>query len=294
MSMYFSKNSFRHIISLQYLASKQNSDLTIFLILAAIVFYIQSLAWPLFPGRDLPSYLLYYNDMWIEIPRFHFLMALRSPLAPLFIGILNDIGGPALIELILGIGFCATILTTYYIGSHWDRIIGLFAALLLLFFPTYGSLFHQVSSDSLFAFTFMLWVGYVFYTARYPTVSKFAWHGLFIFLLILIRPANQILLLFIGCPFLLEMRLRDKIKGVFALLLVCIPLLQIWSAYNYIRYDDFTVSRGFSALILLRPFFFQKIVSADNGPNSADLIAKIKTYLLRNRISHTILILTHS
>jgi hypothetical protein len=53
---------------------------------AVLAFAIQSIAWPLWAGRDAQAYLLYYLDMGSSDPVFPLLMVFRPPLTPLFFG----------------------------------------------------------------------------------------------------------------------------------------------------------------------------------------------------------------
>ena len=59
-----------------------------------VVFTIQSLGWPFAPGRDLESYLGVYVDFWHTDAVFPWEMLSRTPVTPLVVGGLLDLGSP--------------------------------------------------------------------------------------------------------------------------------------------------------------------------------------------------------
>ncbi len=257
-------------------------DLVVLFVLACLVFVVQSLAWPLSPGRDAASYLMYYLDIWTAKPVFQMLMLYRTPVAPLFFGTLLQFGGSTATEIVLGICFALSILATYSLALLWGRRVALVSAIVLMLYPGYGLLYHEVDSDGLFAFVFVLWLAYVARTLTAPTVGKFMWHGVIVALLALTRPSAQILLLFAAFPLLIpHLPIRQRLLRSSVFLSVCMLLLLLWSVQNLVRYDDFTVSRSGNAQIpLYRVFIVDRLVRADNGPASARLAEAIKSDLL--------------
>jgi hypothetical protein len=255
----------------------------LFLVVAAgLVFLLQSVAWPLFQGRDASTYLLYYLEMANLDPVYPMIMVLRTPVAPLFFGVLLQWGGPVLTEMVLGLCFTIAILAVYSIGSLWERKIGLLAAGAVLLQPAYGAIYHSVSSEAPSAFVFVLWVALMVSTIRSPGRNKFLAHGLFAFLFVLTRPTFVAFGLFALFPFLLpRIPLRQRAAFSALFLVVFIPLLGLWSSYNGIRYDDFTLARTSQAQIpFFRTFVLAKTVRPDNGPASAELVQAIESDLL--------------
>jgi hypothetical protein len=262
--------------------TRESWNRVLLIAVSCTVYFFQSLAWPLSQGRDARTYLIYYLDMWNPDPMYPMLMLFRTPLAPLFQGIFLQVGGSALLEIVMGALFCISILAVYHIGSQWDQRIGLLAVIATALLPGYGALYHSVSSDGLFAFAFILWVAYVFNTIKLPTLPKFAWHGIFVSCLVLIRPSSQLLLLFAGLPFALPYRsIRKKLLSSLAFLITSGLLLFFWSTYNYVRYGDFTVSRStWAQLPLHRLFIVDRLIKPDNGPASAELAEAVRSDLL--------------
>lgn len=262
----------------------------VILSLALGIYILQSIATPLFPGRDCASYLLYYLEMKQPNPIYESLMLFRTPGAPLFHGLLLDLskawlGNSLLDEILQGILFCLSALIVYKLGALWSSKAGLFAASAVILQPGYGLLYHSVSSDGVFAAAFLGWVYLIFKTYRSPKLGYFALHGLALSGLVLIRPSSQFLLPFIFFPWFLRLPFWER-AWRFLLCTVTLSLcLAAWSSYNYLRYDDFTISRGgFATLPLTRIFLTgQPPIKASNGPASAALFQAIQNDLLQRQ-----------
>jgi hypothetical protein len=258
-------------------------DLLVLAGLAVAAFAVQGLAWPLAPGRDVQSYLTYYLEMGSADPVFPQNMLLRTPLAPLFNGLALDLGGTVAAEALMGVLYVAAVLATYLIGSFWSRSAGLASGLTILLYPGYGAMFHQVSSDALFAFGLVVWAVFICRTAASPTGRKFALNGLALFLLVMIRPPAALLLpVFAAFPFLVGGRMRERLRNATVFLVTAGALLAGWAGYNDLRYGDFTISRLSAAqLPLYRALEVDRIVDPGNGPASRDLARALETDLLR-------------
>lgn len=248
--------------------------------LAAFVFVLHALAWPVFQGRDALTYLMYYLELGSADPVFPQLMLFRTPGAPLVLGLTLDVGGPLLVELLLGACYVVSILAVYAAGSFWDRRIGIVAALALLAYPGYGALFHSVSADGLYAFGMAVWILLICATAARPSVWKFALHGVAVFVLTMFRPAALVFLAFALLPLVLPAPARVRVLRAGAFLTTMIALLLGYSAYNALRYDDFTITRLSAAQPLLRVLAVDRLVEPDNGPASRELAAAIESDLL--------------
>jgi hypothetical protein len=259
------------------------SDVLIVAAIAGLIFVIQSLAWPLSQGRDCSTYLLYYLEMGRSDPLYNLLMLFRTPVAPLFHGLLLQGGQAGLDEVLMGILFCVSILVTYRIGLLWSRRGAWLASLALALYPPYGSIYHLVSSEGLFSVALILWTWFILATLAEPTLKRFFAHAAWVFLLVLIRPSAQIFLAFSAFPFLLPgITWAGKLKRSAAFLLASLVLLLGYSSYNLVRYSDFTVSRSSKAQIPLYRIFVQdKLpIRAENGPASAQLVQAIEHDLL--------------
>jgi hypothetical protein len=261
---------------------KKHSDQIILGIISLATYGFQSLAWPLFLGRDAWSYLYYYLDLWSKNPVYHYVMARRTPIAPLLFGTSLSFGGAFFTELLLAVFYCISILGIYTIGSRFGRKIGLLLAMLVNFYPAYGQRFHAVETESPSAVILILLCVLAFSAFNTPKSWKFALLGLTTVILSLARPDHIVFLALAILPFLLpSITLTEKTRFTLFFLLASVPLLLAWSSYNYVRYDDFTLSRGGEAHIpFQRAFEFAHTVAAENGPASTDLIKVIETELL--------------
>src|SRR2546423_19394 len=102
------------------------------------------------------------------------------------------------------------------------RAFGARAALLvaaaLLVYPAYGLMFHEFSSEPVFAAAFALWALLLVRAARRPSVERFAWGGLGVALLAFVRPGNSLLLVFAVFPLALQRGWPRRLKWAAAFL----------------------------------------------------------------------------
>jgi len=78
--------------------------------LALVVFWVESLGWPMAKGRDTWDYLVYYLQLFDSDPPISELQLFRTPLTPLVLGIPLDLGGSALLEVVFGVLYGVSIL----------------------------------------------------------------------------------------------------------------------------------------------------------------------------------------
>ena len=248
---------------------------------ALLVYGLESIAWPLTAGRDSTTYLMYYRDMWNGRPSLPELMLFRTPLAPLFFGPLLQLGGAVLAEVGSGIAYAVSIVAYAAAARPFGRACAVATAVALLLYPPYGALFHQVSSDPVFALVIASWTLGVVRTVLEPASWKFALLGIGLLALVLARPSSQLLLLFAVVPLLLQIPWRRRVAFAGVFLGTAILLLAAWAGYNDARYGQFTVSRSGGADVpFYRVFVLEKLVSPGNGPSSRRLADAVSTTLL--------------
>jgi hypothetical protein len=248
----------------------------------ALVFYgIESIAWPLSQGRDGTTYLMYYADMWHAHPAYPALMLFRTPLAPLFYGPLLQLGGPLLAEGGMGVLFACSVLAFAMAALQFGPAAGLVTAVALLVYPGYGALFHQVSSDPIFAFTFAVWTLVTIRALRTPSVRGFVLAGGALLFMVLARPGSQVLALFAVAPLLLRGCWRKRLLCSAAFVATSAVLLASWAGYNDLRYGSFVVARaGWADVPFYRVFYMDKLVRTENGPASRELADAVERDLL--------------
>jgi hypothetical protein len=245
-------------------------------VLAFAVFWVEALGWPMAKGRDTWDYLAYYLQLFDSSPPLSELQVFRTPITPLVVGGPMDLGGTTLLEVVFAVFYALSILAWSATALTFGRVPALFSALLLLGYPGFATLFHQASSDAVFATGLALWALLLARTLRRPSGWGFAAFGVGIAALVLIRPANQVLLPAVLVPLLTPVAWRRRVQWSAVCLAAALLPLGAWAVHNGARYDDMTVARGGRAWVpFLRVFTADRTISPENGSASrrlADLI----------------------
>ena len=250
-------------------------------VVALVVFWIESLGWPMAKGRDTWDYLAYYIQLFDSAPPLSELQLFRTPVTPLVIGVPMELGGSLLLDVVFGALFATTILAWSATALVFGRIPALFSAGLLLAYPGFATLYHQASSDAVFATGLALWALLLVRALDRPTGWRFVALGVGIAVLVLIRPANQVLLLAVFVPLLAPVAWRRRIVWSGACAAAAILPLAAWAVHNGVRYDDATVARGGRAWVpFLIVFTGNHTISPDNGPASRRLAALVEEEVL--------------
>jgi hypothetical protein len=248
---------------------------------ALVVYVIQSLGWPMAPGRDLESYVGVYVDFWHTDAVFPWEMLSRTPVTPLVIGGLLDLGSPFVVEVFGALLFAGSILLYARTAFLFGRGPALLVGVALVLYPGYGIVFHELASEIVFASLFSVWVAIVVRAALFPSVGWFAAAGAATALIGLTRPANQAFLIVAILPLVLAGSWRARAGRTVAFVGVAVVLLGSWAATNLWRYDDLAVTRGAQAnLPLFRAFIVDHTVHPDNGPASRQLADAVERHLL--------------
>lgn len=256
---------------------KPKHDLLLVFIASWVVFWIQSIAWPLGPGRDALGYLAYYFDFGKSHPFDEFFMLLRTPLPSFVFTPLLLKFGSLFVEFLLSLTFATGLLLCFKVGLLWSRKVATLFWLLLLVQFGYGSLYHVVSSDSLNSFFVAVFFFFIFWGTKNKKIYFYFLSGIVAGLLFLIRPSNQLLIFFFLVPFLVKnssFKSRAMCSGVF--LAGILPILFSWAAWNYKMTGVFTLSRTTYLLNpIWRVWIADQTISPDNGPQSKKLAQAI-------------------
>ena len=248
---------------------------------ALAVFWFQALGWPMAKGRDTWDYLVYYLQFFDSKPPLSEVQLFRTPFTPFAVGLPLDLGGTALLEVVFSMLFAVSVVAWSATALAFGRIPALAAAVLLLVYPGWATLYHQASSDAVFATGLALWALIVARTLRRPTTAGFAALGAGIAVLVLIRPANQVLLPAVVAPLLAVAPWRRRLTWVAVCLAAASLPLVGWAALNAVRYDDFTVARGGRAWVpFLRVWLDDRTIAPENGPASRRLAGLVETHVL--------------
>jgi len=240
-----------------------------------------AIGWPLIGGRDLDEYLYDYTQLLDRHPPLPWSMLFRTPVPGIVDGAALDLAGGHLAEPLLGVLFAASVVAWTVAARTFGPRAALLVALALLVYPAYGLMFHELSSEPVFAAMFALWGLFVARAAARPSAWRFAYVGLATALIALVRPGNALLIVFVLFAFAVPATWRRRALFAGAFLAAAILPLAAWAVVNGVRFGDYTLARGGNAVIpFYRAYITDKIVRPDNGPASRKLAAAVRRYLV--------------
>lgn len=252
------------------------------LVVAALAVYaVRAAAWPLGIGRDLDEYLYAWIQLFDGDPVLPWSLLFRTPVTPVVVGPLLDLGGGALAEPFMAVLYALSILAWCAAARAFGPRTAIAVAVALLAYPGYGAVFHVLSSEPLFAASFSLWALAVVRAASFPSYGRFAVVGLATALVALVRPGNVVLVAIALLPLALRMPWWRRVGLAGATVLVALLPLGVWAAHNGIRYDEWAVARGGNAVFpFYRALLEDRIVSPDHGNASRRLADAVEQHLL--------------
>jgi hypothetical protein len=270
-----------HVLErLEGLAGRRLGALIVFCI-ALGVYALEAVAWPLMSGRDLDEYLLAYVQLTDSDPLLPWALLFRTPVTPVVAGGILDLGGGILAEPLAAVLYAGSIVAWGAAALAFGRRAALAVAAVLLVYPGYALMFHELASEIVMAAAFAGWAVLVVRAASVPSARAFALAGLGVALLALIRPGNVVLLGLVVLPLVLRATWRWRIGWAAAFLAAAALPLAAWTANNGIRYEEWTLARGGNAVVpFYRAFVTDRIISPDNGPASRRLAEAVRANLL--------------
>ena len=261
-------------------AESRRAPFAVFIASVAL-WWLEAAALPLTDGRDFGTYLGAYVELFQSDPIDLGYVLGRTPIAPLVVGALLDPFGGVLAELGVSALYGAAVIAWFLAARTFGGRAALAMAAVLLLYPSYAILFHELASDAVFAVAFALWSLLAVRVLIAPSHWRFAALGAGVALLVLVRPGNQALLVLALLPLALALPWRTRIASTAALALAAVSLLGLWTVHNGVRFSDYTVARGGnSRLPFERAFLFDRIVRPENGPASRRLARAVQTQLL--------------
>lgn len=250
-------------------------------VLALAVYAVRAIGWPLIGGRDLDEYLYDYIQFFDWHPLLPWSMLFRTPLPGLVDGAALDFAGGFFAEPLMAVLYAASVVAWSAAARAFGARAALLTALALLVYPAYGLMFHEISSEPIFAAAFALWALLVVRTWELPTPARFAWAGLGVALLALVRPGNAVLLAFAVFPLAISAGRKQRLVNAGAFLAAALLPLVAWAVLNGVRFGDYALARGGNAVIpFYRAFITDKIVKPDNGPASRRLADAVRKHLV--------------
>jgi hypothetical protein len=250
-------------------------------VVALLLWWLEALVIPLGPGRDLGTYLGAYIQLFQEHPIDLGFVLGRTPISSLVVGGLLQFARGRLAEPAVSLLYAGSILAWFLAARRFGGKAALLTVVALLLYPGYGILFHELSSDAVFAAAFAGWSLLVIRTLLSPTARGFALAGAGVGVLVLIRPGNQVLLVLALVPLLVCATWRARLVSAAAFLVPAVVLIAGWAVHNGIRYDNYTIARGGNATVpFYRAFVTDRIVRPSNGPASRELTRAVERDLL--------------
>ena len=244
-------------------------------VLALAVFALQSVFVPAYPGRDMSRYLQTFFQLGYHVPVYPAVLNTRGPLAALGVAVPLEVGGWAA-EIWLALLYASSIVAWGRVALTFGSRAATLTSALLLVFPSYGILFHQLASDALFAAAFAGWAVLLSKAIQRPSMRTFAFAGLGLGALVLVRPANQVLLIMTLLPLAFRAPWRDRFAWIGAFFIPAVAVSQAWKVFATIRYGDAVTLRPSTGLIaiavLLVPFVLPSPWRARAGVVAALLV----------------------
>jgi hypothetical protein len=264
--------------ALERFAGSRRAAPTVFLASLA-VYGAVSLALPLQAGRDLPRYLLHYAQLFDGHVVYPFALVSRTPGTPLVAGPLLE-GGPIVAEAGAAALYALSVAAWFLVARRFGPAAAIATAVALLAYPGYVLLFHELSSDALFAAAFALVALLLARALEVPSAPRAAALGASVAGLVLVRPVGQVLLLLVLVPGLAARGWRGRARAAAASSLAALVPLLALATHNAVRGDDFAIARGGSAAPLFRTFVADRIVEPANGEASRELARVVARDLL--------------
>ena len=259
----------------------RRSGLAVVFLLGLADYAIRAIGWPLIGGRDLDEYLYDYAQLLDRHPVLPWSMLFRTPVPGIVDGAALDVAGGFFAEPLLAVLFAASVVAWTAAARSFGPRAALLTAVALLLYPAYGLMFHELSSEPVFAAVFALWGLLVARAAESPSPRTFALVGLGVALLALVRPGNALLLVFALFVLAVPGTWRRRTTLAAAFVGAALVPLVAWSVVNGVRFGDYALARGGNAVIpFYRAYITDKIVRPDNGPASRKLAAAVRAHLV--------------
>jgi hypothetical protein len=267
---------------------KSKYDLIVVACVSLAAYWIHSAAWPLHPGRDWAAYLsvlelikdgnLFQKHSLVDLAGSGPVISHFPPVTPLVTGFILFLGGPILLEISLSLAFCFVNFATYTIASLWGRILGIISVIILCLFQPYIHIFHQASSDAIYATLLILFFFLSFRFLNSQNYKTTIFIGLIAFLVYFTR--NSGMILFVFWPSILVLLglfgLKRFIRHALAFSCICAILLSCWATYFFVTVNSFQTYFGSAFFAMVKVHTYDQIFYPENGPASKELSQIIK------------------
>ena len=139
--------------------------------LALVAYVVRALAWPLTAGRDLDEYLYAYVQLFDRDVLLPWSMLFRTPITPLFAGLSLDVFDGRLAEPLMALLYAGSIVCWAGGARYFGPWVAIAVAASLLLYQGYALMYHELSSEPVFAAAFAVWALLVVRATFAPSVS---------------------------------------------------------------------------------------------------------------------------
>jgi hypothetical protein len=261
------------------------------MIASGLAYVILNAFLPFAEGRDAATYYLYFKGIFEREPTYPVLMLFRTPLTPLFFGISFELFGRLGPQIALGCGYVMVCTLAYDMLSSYSKWAGAACVVLVATNLRLFEYYNSVGSEGPQTILLMVWAYVAFRAMKRSGVGSGVLLGVATFLLVINRPANQLMLAGCFLPLLggmaTLMRRDNPIKKRFVCSVVSLGvgagLTLAYMGYNMLRYDQFCVARlGGASIPFYRVFLEERLISPSNGPKSEELADIVRRKILSN------------
>ena len=247
--------------------------------LAAIHFALLNIFIPFAEGRDAGSYFMYWQGLFQSPPPHPLLMVFRTPFTPAFFGIVYEFLGKTGAQVSLCAGYVGVCVLVFSVLRSFSRWVGWLGVLLVFANVQFFEVFNSVASEGPQTILIVLWAWLAFRAMFSGSKKLGIFLGLLTFLLIMNRPANQLLIAACFLPllgFLVAQSHGTASKERLACSLLAFGTVAVltttYMGYNWGKNGQFCIARlGGACVPFYRMFLDERLVRPENGPRSAEL-----------------------
>lgn len=256
--------------------------------LAAAAYGILNHFIPFAQGRDTGTYSLYWSGLFQSDPVYPMIMLFRTPFTPAFFGIAYDLLGAWGGQIAVAFGYVLVALGVYGILATYARWVAVLGVLLVFANLQWFEVFNAPASEAPQTILLIIWTLLAFVAMTKPSIKLGLLFGFCTFLLIMNRPANQLMVagcflpvlgfLVAGAPVV-----RVSQRWLCSLLAcgVAVGLTAAYMTYNWARYGEFCVARmGGASVPFHRVFLDERLLRPEHGPYNAELADLVRRKIL--------------
>jgi hypothetical protein len=271
---------------------KIQGDVLAVIIASGFAYVILNAFLPFAEGRDAATYYLYFKGIFEREPVYPVLMLFRTPFTPIFFGISFELFGRLGPQIVLGCGFVLISTLAYKLLSSYSKWAGVACVVLIASNLRLFEYYNAVGSEGPQTILLMVWAYVAFRAMKSSGVGSGVLLGIATFLLVINRPANQLMLAGCCLPLLGGLAALMRRDNPFKKRLLCsvvslgvgAGLTLAYMGYNLLRYDQFCVARlGGASIPFYRVFLEERLIRPSNGPKSEELAGLVRRKILSNQ-----------